>query len=128
MDNELAPVDFAKVPPDFPALPSVSSLAGVQPKLAVTLHQGKYHVPGNTPPERHARWLECEDLAQTFVVKCQRNEHEKYADLTREQILEQYLKRMLKARLASAPELLWVIRRTANVLGWPFHHDESEHG
>lgn len=118
MDNELA-VNFAEAPPDFPALPSVSSLAGVQPKLAVTLHQGKYYVPGDTPPERHARWLACEALAQTFVKKCLTNEHGKYNHLSREGILEQYCTRLLKTDLATAPELLWVIRRAAHLLSWP---------
>ena len=119
MNSEPAAVDFDHVPLDFPALASASGLAGAQPKLSVTKHEGKYYVPGNTPPERYARWQHCEELAQTFAQKCLTNEHGKYQHLTREQILEQYCTRLLKTGLATAPELRWVIQRAAQILDWP---------
>lgn len=86
-------------------LPAASGLGGAQVKFSMSRYEGRFYVPGNSPAERHAQWLFCEDLVQAFVQKCRNNEHGKYKDLTREQIIEQYCTRLLETDLATAPEL-----------------------
>ena len=112
-------MELTTIPADFPALPPMSGLAGAQHKLSMSAYEGTYYVPGDTPPERQARWAYCEDLAQTFAKKCLANEHGKYAHLSREAILDQYCIRLLKTHMATPPELRWVIRRAASLLNWP---------
>ena len=107
------------VPADFPRPDVASSVAGSQPKLALVGYQGKYYLPGGTPPERFARWDACEDLAQQFVPKCLESKSGKRAHMSETEILDQYLLRLMKTGWGSDNEMRWVIRRTAALLGWP---------
>jgi hypothetical protein len=111
--------DFEKVPDDFPR-PSVGgAVSGHQSKLLLVEYDGKYYEPGCTPPELFSRWDICEDLAVQFVAKCRRNQTGKYSHLSETEILDQYCERLLKTNWGSDAELRWVIRRTAQLLGWP---------
>ena len=111
--------DFSRIPTDFPSTGIVSAISGMQPKVAMVEYEGRFYVQGNTPPERYDSWLYCETLATQFVVKCSRNQHGKYAHLSEVEILDQYCVRLLRTKWASDAELKWVIRRTAELLGWP---------
>jgi hypothetical protein len=57
------------IPADFPRPDAHSALAGLQPKLALVTYEGRFYIPGGTPPELFSRWDVCEDLAQQFAVK-----------------------------------------------------------
>ena len=107
------------VPADFPRPDVASSVAGSQPKLALVGYEGKYYLPGGTPPERLARWDVCEDLAVQFVAKCLESKAGKRSDMSEVEILDQYLVRLMKTGWGSDDEMRWVIRRTAELLGWP---------
>ena len=120
MQNDIndPPAQYA-VPADFPRPNVASSVAGSQPKLALAGYIGKYYLPGGTPPERFARWDVCEDLAVQFVPKCQESKAGKRSHMSETAILDQYLLRLLKTGWGSDDEMRWVIRRTAELLGWP---------
>ncbi|HEX7643777.1 MAG TPA: hypothetical protein VF472_16335 [Burkholderiaceae bacterium] len=110
---------FDHVPEDFPRSADMPGLlAGAQPKLALVRYQGLFYAPGFTPPERYERWRKFEELAHVFVEKCLRNEHGKYAHLTRTEILAQYLSRLTRGGYGAETECRWLIRRTASLLGW----------
>lgn len=107
------------VPSDFPRSPVVSSLAGYQPKLALVTFEGKYYLPGDTPPERYFRWDACEHLALQIVGKSRESKAGKRAHMYETEILDQYCERLLKTGWHSDEEMRWVIRRAAELLGWP---------
>lgn len=111
--------DFERVPDDFPRPQHSGAVSGAQPKFLATEYEGKYYSPGCTPPEVYVRWDICEDLAAQFVTKCLKNQTGKYSHLSQAEILEQYCERLLKTGWASDDEMRWVIRRTAQLLGWP---------
>jgi len=94
-------------------------LPGAQTKFAAVKYGDKFYAAGSTPPELLERWEICEDLAAQFVMKCLKNETGKYGHLTREAILEQYCRRLMKTEWGSDAEMKWVIRRTADMLAWP---------
>ncbi|MDB5763931.1 MAG: hypothetical protein JWQ21_2926 [Herminiimonas sp.] len=110
---------FSQIPNDFPHLEIASAVPGFQPKFVMVEYEGKFYIPGDTPPERYERWRYCEDLAAEFVIKCRRNQYGKYVHLSEVEILDQYCVRLLRTGWASNAELQWVIRRTAELLGWP---------
>lgn len=110
---------YAEVPADFPRPGPSSSLAGKMAKLALVEFEGKYYVPGDSPPERYARWQYCEDLARQFQSKCLETKAGKRAAMPEAEILQQYLDRLLKTNWGPEAEMRWVIHRTADLLGWP---------
>lgn len=121
MTQTARPSDTASqyaVPADFPRPTLASSVAGFQPKLALVAYEGKFYVPGGTPPERFSRWDVCEDLAQQFITKCKESKAGKRAHLSETEILDQYVPRLLKTGWGSDQEMRWVIRRAAELLGW----------
>jgi hypothetical protein len=110
---------YADVPADFPRTCLPGSLAGKMPKLALVEFEGKYYGPGDSPPERYARWQGCEDLARQFQKKCLETKAGKRAAMPEAEILQQYLDRLLKTNWGTEAEMRWVISRTAELLGWP---------
>lgn len=107
------------VPDDFPRPQIHSSVAGYQAKLPLVASGNRFYLPGGTPRELHRRWEICEDLAQQFVVKSRECKTGKRADMSEEEILDQYCVRALKTGWGSDDEMKWVIRRAAAILGWP---------
>lgn len=75
-------------------------------------------MPGGTPPELFARWEICEDLAQHLAVKSIESKAGKRAHRSEEEVLAQYLERLLKTGSDTDAEMTWVIHRTAELLGW----------
>lgn len=110
---------YALVPADFPRPEHLFSLAGFQPKLSMVQYEGKFYSPGSTPPEIHQRWDRCEDFAQQFKVKCLESKTGKRAHMSEEEILMQYLVRLIATKWTSEPEANWIIKRTAVLCNWP---------
>ena len=108
----------ALIPLDFPDQPQAAAIGGAQSKIALVSYGGKYYAPGTSPPEVLARWELCEDLAHQFVERCRLTEKGKYAHLSRQEILQQYLERLLRTGWGSDTDMRWVINRTANLLSW----------
>lgn len=114
-----AAAQYAQVPDDFPRPEIASSISGYQSKLSLVEYEGKLYLPGGTPPELFARWEICEDLAQHLAVKSMESKAGKRAHMSETEILDQYLERLLKTGWGSDAEMKWVIRRTAELAGWP---------
>lgn len=108
----------ALIPQNFPAQPQAAAIGGAQPKIALVSYGGKFYVPGTSPPEVLARWEFCEDLAHQFVERCRLTEKGKYSHLSRQEILQQYLERLLRMGWGSDTDMTWVIHRTATLLSW----------
>ena len=107
------------VPDDFPNPKFLAAVSGMQNKLLLKTWNGKFY-SGLTPPERHARWQHCEELAHWLGEKCIKNVHGKYAHLDQAGILAQYHSRMLSTMTElSNDETTWVVRRAAAVISWP---------
>jgi len=110
---------YADIPLDFPRTDLPGSLAGKMPKLALVEFEGKYYAPGDSPPERYARWQWCEDLAHQFQIKCLETKAGKRAAMAETEILQQYLDRLINTNWGTAAEMRWVMNRVAELLGWP---------
>lgn len=112
---------YELIPRDFPCPVSSYSLSGAHTKLALVEYAGEFYEPGLSPPEIVRRWDTLEDLAQQFATRALETEHGKYANLTQQEILSQYLARLLtQTEWGSPDELTWVIVRTASILRWQF--------
>lgn len=112
-------VNQSEIPDDFPRPKIHSSVAGFQPKLALSAYNGRFYPPGGTPPELSRRWEICEDLAVQFAEKSAQCKTGKRAHFSELEILDQYCLRAMKTNWGSDDEMRWVIRRAAAILGWP---------
>jgi len=112
-------LDYSKIPADFPRPEVAGAISGYQPKLLLTSRQGKFYTPGCTPPELYSRWDRCEDIAQQLATKALESKRGKRAGMLEVEILDQYLLRLIATRWTSEPEARFVIRRVAQILGWP---------
>ena len=110
---------FAALPSDFPRPKNLGAVSGAQAKFLMTRYQGRFYSPGCTPPELIERWSACEDIAQQLSVKSRESKAGKRAHMTETEILDQYLPRLVATNWTSDAEARWVIRRTAELLGWP---------
>ena len=108
------------IPPDFPVEQPVAALTGAQPKIAVRYdaHSGSY-TTALPDAELLARYEMCEDLARQLEQKCRKNRDTKYSQMSESEILISLLSKLLQAGWGSNAEMRWVIRRTAEILGWP---------
>lgn len=108
-----------EIPADFPRPEIASALAGSQPKFSMVQFEGKYYLPGGTPPERLDNWQQCEQHARDLSERCITNKLGKYSDMSEVEILEMYCQRLLNANSGFSPEEdKWKIRRVAALLGW----------
>ncbi|WP_143745620.1 hypothetical protein [Massilia sp. KIM] len=108
-----------KVPDDFPFPIFNGAVPGSQPKFLAVFFQGRYYLPGCTPPEIHLRWRYCEDLAAQFAASCLRSKEGKRAHMSQEEILAQYLARLIASEWTSPSEAMWIIKKAAEQLDWP---------
>lgn len=115
-DNELK---YLKVPSDFPRPVSTGTVPGNQPKFVVTNYQGKFYLPGCTPPELYERWQICEEIAQQLAVKSRESKDRKRSHMSESAILEQYFLRLIRTNLTTEAEAEWVIQRVARIVEWP---------
>ena len=111
--------DYSKIPSDFPRPEVGGAVSGFQPKLLLTSYQGQFYAPGCTPPELYARWDRCEDLAQQMAAKALESKRGKRAGMSELDILDQYLPRLIATKWTSEAEARFIIRRAAQILGWP---------
>lgn len=107
------------IPADFPRPQLHSAVAGNQCKLLLVQYRGKFYPPGGTPPELFERWDICEDLARQFASKASESKSGKRAQMSEQEILDQYCVRAMRTGWGSDDEMRWVIRRCAAILGWP---------
>jgi hypothetical protein len=106
------------VPADFPVRKVSSALSGAHPKMALIEVDGVYYRPGSTPAEIQADFERCEDLANQLMAYCRR----KIADgtvPTAEAALERALDGLKNKPWCTAEQNIWIVRRTAALLGWP---------
>lgn len=131
MNNDPEAADdprYAQVPATFPRPVHLGALPGAQPKLLMVKYNGRYYLPGCTPPEIWERWDYCEDLAQQFCRKSLDDKAGKRAHMSESAILEQYLERLQKTGWGSDAEMRWVIRRAAELAYWPTPESALEPG
>lgn len=114
------------IPQDFPIEPVISALAGAQAKLAVVQAGGRFHGPGTTPEEALQQYEVCEDLAHQLAAYCSRKLAEQ-AVCSEQAALERALRGLRQKNWCSPRQNLWVLRRTARLLGWqePEHWDDG---
>jgi len=111
--------DYSKVPIDFPRPELGSAVSGFQPKLLLTMYEGKLYAPGCTPPELYTRWDRCEDLALQLATKAMKSKQGKRSHMSEVEVLDQYLPRLIATRWTSEAEARFIIRRVAQILAWP---------
>lgn len=125
---------FYDVPEDYPRIDIASSLAGAQPKFSVVEYEGKFYIPGNTPPERWHDWQYSESLVQHFVKQCPETKRGKRAHMSEQDIIAQYYERAAAAggEYGTPAQLRWAFRRVAELLHWPVpevcKESSSRHG
>ena len=110
---------FDNVPADFPFSPIAGSVSGTQAKFLAVEFDGKFYLAGCSPADVVARWENCEDLAHQFHDACLRSKAGKRSHMSEAAILDQYLVRLFNAGWVTPEESCWVIRRAAQLLGWP---------
>lgn len=110
---------YELIPKDFPRQDVQSAVAGLQAKLALVSFQGKYYLPGSSPPELFVRWDMCEDMAQKLAIKAVESKGGKRSHMSEVEILAQYLPRLYATGWGSDEEMKWIIRRMAELLHWP---------
>lgn len=117
---------YAQVPADFPR-PHAGAVPGAQLKFLATKYRGHFYATGCTPPELYERWQVCEDLAKQLAEKSRESKAGKRAHMTEAEILEQYLPRLIAQNWTSVAEARYVMRRVAEMLGWPVPASFLEH-
>jgi hypothetical protein len=111
--------DEYSVPDAFPRPQQFGAVPGAQPKFLAVKYEGRYYSPGGSPPELHERWQYCMQLVSQFVSSCIETKKGRRRDMPEEDILDQYLVRLIDAKWVRDDEARWVIRETAKLLGWP---------
>lgn len=111
--------DYSKVPVDFPRPETLGAVSGFQPKLLLKQHGDKFYASGCTPRELYKRWDRCEDLANQLAVKSLESQQGKRSHMSEIEILDQYLPRLIATKWTSEAEARFIIRRAAEILGWP---------
>ena len=117
---------FEEVPIDFPRPLHHGAVSGAHPKLLMTSYNGRFYLPGCTPPELYRRWDACEDLARQLAEKSLESKAGKRSHMSPIEILDQYLPRLIATKWHSEAEMRWVIRRAAAMLDWPVPHAAQE--
>lgn len=110
---------YAQVPEDFPYPELSGAVPGAQTKFLATKYKGRFYSPGCTPPELFERWQVCEDLAAQLAAKSISSKAGHRAHMSELEILEQYLPRLIAQRWTSEAEARFIIRRVAEITGWP---------
>lgn len=111
--------EFEQVPLDFPRPLHLGAVPGAQPKFLAVQFEGRFYSPGCTPPDLYERWTICEDLAQQLSAKSLESQVGKRSHMSKVEILDQYLPRLIATQWTSEAEARWTIRRTAAILNWP---------
>ncbi len=107
---------YAGVPGDFPCMPDVSALTGVQAKMNIVEEDGEYYQSGTSPSEILAAFDTCEDLSVQMQQYCKRKLDE--LKTTPDNMLELCYRSLLTKDWCTPAQALWTMRRTATSLGW----------
>ena len=110
---------YQQVPEDFPHPPNTGAIPGDGIRLSMVKYENKFYTPGDTPPERHERWLICEDMAQQIAAKCIETKAGKRAHMSKEDIVEQYYDRLLLTGWVDQKEGRWIMLLSAKIIDWP---------
>lgn len=103
------------VPADFPRIPTLTALAGAQPKLAARRIDAEYWV-GLTPEELQVRFELCQDLVEQLVPYCRKKRAE-HPQWPLEHLLEKVSNAVRrKSWDLSELELLWVMAHVEQLL------------
>jgi len=105
-----------EVPGKFPRDTMPAVMPGVQPKIGVVLRDGIY-IAGQTPDERHERWLICEDLVGQLAPVAKKDAAA-HPELSPEQTLERVRVSVARKAWVSPDELVWLMHRLRTLLGW----------
>ena len=103
------------IPEDFPPAVQTSAVPGASPKLNLVMVDGKYYPPGATPAQVRSQYEMCEDLANQLTGYCQKKIGQ---GMKQDDILVQVHIGLGQKGWAPANQNLWIIRRTASILGW----------
>ena len=109
---------YSGIPADFPIAAIPSALSGVHPKMSLIEEDGKFYAPGTSPSEVAAAFEVCEDLVVQMVPYCERKLATFYGD--QESTLKAVFQSLLKKKWCTAEQSEWIVRKTAEQLGWPF--------
>ncbi|MCU6434625.1 hypothetical protein LPB67_12670 [Undibacterium sp. Jales W-56] len=109
---------YNQIPADFPMTALQGAISGVQEKLLLTEHDGKFYPLGTSPQERFQRWEICDDLVRQFSEKSLGSKTGKRAHMSEVEILQQYYERLLKIGWVSDAESVWVINSVSDLLSW----------
>lgn len=112
-------MDRFQVPDAFPRSRPAGAVPGAQTKFLAVEYEGRYYSPGCTPPEIHERWRYCAELVPQFVASCLRSKAGKRAHMSEQEILQQYLVRLIDSKWVTDVEADWVIDEVARQLDWP---------
>ena len=124
--NSLTVEDFGLIPADFPNAIQDGAVSGCQNKLLLVKYENEFYSSGNSPPERFARWEYCEQCAQHLKLKSLESKAGKRAHMTEEEILDQYLVRLLSTQWMNPEDTHWTVKRTAILLDWPVPRSVTE--
>ena len=118
MTNE---INYAEVPADYPHVEHIGAVAGAHPKLLLVQFQGKYYIPGNTPPKRWHDWKYSQSMVENMVAKCLESKAGKRSHMSEVEIIAQYYERAVAGggRFGTVPQLKWTLTKVAERLGWP---------
>lgn len=111
--------DLRSVPDEFPRTERHGAVSGAGPKLLMSEYNGKLYKLGCSPPEVFERWQICEHLATQLAARSISSKRGKRSHMSEVEILGQYLPRLVAQDWTSEAEARWVIRRAAQILGWP---------
>lgn len=107
------------VPEDFPYQESLGCVTGAQPKMLLVEAQGRFRQGGSPQSDQRRRdWLSAEDIAQQMRGYCTRKLAEG-AVPDECAALQRGLRGLRGKPWFDDAHNLWIMRRVANLLGWP---------
>ena len=108
--------NYPGVPHDFPIAAIPSAISGAQPKMALIAEGGRFYAPGTSPSEVLEAFELCEDLVSQMLPYCQRKLTAFGGD--QEATAKAVLKGLLAKHWCSDAQCVWIMRKTAQTLGW----------
>lgn len=108
---------YPGIPDDFPIAETLGALTGAHPQLGLVEEGGKFYATGTSPHEVAQAFDVCEDLAVQMVPYCQRKLTEFHNDQAA--TLRAVFQGLLKKNWCTVDQSKWIMRKTAERLGWP---------
>lgn len=114
-----------EIPVDFPRPEHMGALPGAQPKLLAVMYEGKFYIPGCTPPEMVERVTLCNEIIDRITTMIKEVHESESSEDLRNRILSDYLAKIKAASWTSHPEAHWIIRKVAEQLSWEVPKNET---